>query len=137
MLARPIAEISATVTAPARHTIRSARAISAATFSLLSSQSPARIAEAVESPPVVLEVPSPSPSVASYEQACPLPNELMRVLEMVETVGITRVDRTAKLVSRSGVADTQRLPVRMTTWASASEPPRMPILYTRLVQLDF
>ena len=112
--------------------------VSAAAFSFLS-HSTARAAVTVDADaaPVVLELPSPSPSVASFEAACPLPNEFMRVLNLVEAVGVTRVDRTAKLVSRTGVADTERLPVRVATWASVSEPPRMPILYSRMMQLDF
>ena len=110
----------------------------ASAFALLSPSSPwfARAAVPVDAL-VVREIPSPSPSVASFQAACPLPHEIMRVLDTLEIVGVTRVDRTSKLVSHAGVSDTERLPVRMANWAGVSEPPRMPILYTRMVQLDF
>jgi hypothetical protein len=115
--------------------------IAAAAFSALSSSassaSSAQVEESVEVPAAVQETPSPSPSVAAFEAACPLPNTIMTVLNVLETVGVTRVDRTSKLVSHTGVSDTERLPVRIASWASASEPRPMPILYSRMMQLDF
>ncbi|HSO34422.1 MAG TPA: hypothetical protein VLT33_17930 [Labilithrix sp.] len=61
----------------------------------------------------------------------------MRVLDTLEIVGVTRIDWTSKLVSHVSVSDTERLPVRVASWALVSEPPRMPLLYSRMVQLDF
>lgn len=108
----------------------------ASAFSLLSPASP-WFARAAVPALVVREIPSPSPSVASFEAACPLPHEIMRVLDTLEIVGVTRIDWTSKLVSHVSVSDTERLPVRVASWALVSEPPRMPLLYSRMVQLDF
>jgi hypothetical protein len=79
----------------------------------------------------------PAVRVASFKPACLLPSGIMRVLDSLETVGVLRVDRTAKLVSSVGVTDTEPLPVRVASWVAASEPPRLPIFYARMVQLDF
>jgi hypothetical protein len=86
---------------------------------------------------VVADLPSPSPSVASFENACPLPNEVMAILNTLELVGVTRVDRTSKLVSREGVIATAHLPFRSATWAAAAEPQKLPIIYSRILSLDF
>ena len=80
---------------------------------------------------------SPTPRVVSLEEACPLPRPIMRVLVVLETVGVTRIDRTSKLVAKESVADTERLPVRAPSWAPASEPPTLPVLYSRMMQLQF
>lgn len=109
----------------------------AAAFSLASSSSAHAEVSAAEAKAAVREMPSARPSVASFEAACPLPNDIMRVLNALEVVGAIRVDRTAKLVSTEGVTDTERLPVRAADWAAASEPPRMPFFYARMMQLNF
>lgn len=75
--------------------------------------------------------------MASFESGCLLPNDIMFLLDTAETIGMTRIDRTSKLVSRNGVVDTERLPVRAPTWAEASEPPRMPLFYGRMMSIDF
>ena len=102
--------------------------IAAAAFSVLTAPPPS---------PLTTPPPDPSPRVLSLEEACPLPPTVMRVLVVLETVGVTRIDRTSKLVSKDGVADTERLPVRVPSWAPASEPPTLPVLYSRMMQLQF
>jgi hypothetical protein len=80
--------------------------------------------------------PTPPQRVLSLEEACPLPGGIMRVLVVLETVGVTRIDRTSKLVTKDGIKDTERLPVRAPNWV-APEPPVLPLLYSRMMQLDF
>ena len=109
----------------------------ASAFALLSPSSPWFARAVPVDALVVREIPSPSPSVASFQAACPLPRQIMRVLDTLEIVGVTRVDRTSKLVSHAGVSNTERLPVRVASWALVSEPPPMPVLYSRMMQLDF
>lgn len=111
--------------------------VAAAAFFVLSPSSPASAEVQVDARPALRELPSASPHVASVAAACPLPNEIMRILDTLEGVGVARVDRTSKLVSHVGLTDTERLPVRAASWAAASEPPRMPIFYARMIQLDF
>ena len=61
----------------------------------------------------------------------------MGILETLEKVGVTRVDRTSRLVSPAGVGVAAFHPGRMASWAPASEPPRLPFFYARMMQLDF
>lgn len=99
--------------------------------------SPSRAGEEVEMP---VEVPAP-PANAAVSLAAPespLPTQLMRVLGVLETVGVVEIDKSSKLVSEKGVVDTASLPVRAPSWLPVGpETPTMPILYSRMMQLRF
>jgi len=93
---------------------------------------------AVDAPAAALaDAPAPLASMVTFEAACPLPHDFMVILEGFETAGITRIDRTAKLVSTKGVMLTEDLPVREASWAPASEPNRLPTIYARVMSFDF
>jgi len=90
-----------------------------------------------------VEVPAPpisasaAPSTGTSQEA-PLPTQIMRVLGVLETVGVVEIDRSSKLVSDKGVVDTASLPVRAPNWLPAGpEMPTMPVLYSRMMQLRF
>lgn len=115
--------------------------LAAAASFALSSASPTQLAAAdvQEAPPAaaLTDTPAPLASMMTFEAACPLPRDFMRILEGFEAAGITRIDRTAKLVSTKGVMQTEDLPVREASWAPASEPNRLPAIYGRVMSFDF
>lgn len=112
----------------------------AASFALSSVSPASAVAQvvAVDAPPAALAgEPAPLASMVTLEAMCPLPHDFMVILEGFEAAGITRIDRTAKLVSTKGVAQTEDLPVREASWAPASEPNRLPAIYGRVMSFDF
>lgn len=117
--------------------------LAAAASFALSSASPTQLAAAdapaaPDAPDAALtDTPAPLASMMTFEAACPLPRDFMRILEGFEAAGITRIDRTAKLVSTKGVMQTEDLPVREASWAPASEPNRLPAIYGRVMSFDF
>lgn len=117
--------------------------LAAAASFALSSVAPASAAaqadsRAVDAPAASLAgEPAPLASMVTMEAMCPLPHDFMVILEGFEAAGITRIDRTAKLVSTKGVAQTEDLPVREASWAPASEPNRLPTIYGRVMSFDF
>lgn len=119
--------------------------LAAAASFALSSASPTQLAPdaadaraAPDAPAAALtDAPAPIASMVTFEAACPLPRDFMRILEGFEAAGITRIDRTAKLVSTKGVMQTEDLPVREASWAPASEPNRLPAIYGRVMSFDF
>ena len=116
--------------------------LAAAASFALSSASPAQLASDASATPdapaeALTDTPAPLASMVTLEAACPLPRDFMRILEGFEAAGITRIDRTAKLVSTKGVMQTEDLPVREASWAPASEPNRLPAIYGRVMSFDF
>lgn len=115
--------------------------LAAAASFALSSVSPASAAAqvtVVDAPPAALAgEPAPLASMVTMEAMCPLPHDFMVILEGFEAAGITRIDRTAKLVSTKGVMTTEDLPVKEGSWAPSSEPNRLPAIYGRVMSFDF
>jgi hypothetical protein len=104
----------------------------AAALSVLSLASSARAELPVEGPPA-----SPgSRAAAPQEEAPMLPGGVMRALNALVVVGVVEIDRSSTLISSTGVTDTARLPVRDPIWVSP-EPPKMPLFFSRVVQLKF
>jgi len=107
--------------------------VAAAALTILAQSSTARAERPVEVP----TAPNPGPSVAPQDEATStLPRPIMRVLGVLEVVGVAEIDKTSALVSSIGVIDTARLEFRAPTWL-APEPPKMPLFFSRLVQLKF
>jgi hypothetical protein len=110
---------------------------------LFLSQSSASATPAMNPAPEVelpVEVPAPPANAAASvaTQDSPLPTQIMRVLGVLETVGVVEIDKSSKLVSEKGVVDTASLPVRAPSWLPVGpETPTMPILYSRMMQLRF
>jgi hypothetical protein len=113
----------------------------AAAFAMLS---PSSAATNVEEPQLeapasaVHALPLPSARVASFDASgVTLPHDLLRILYATEQIGMTRVDRTSRLVSSISVTSTDGLPIRDASWAAVSEPPRLPVIYGRMMSFDF
>jgi hypothetical protein len=110
--------------------------LAAATLAVLSLSASAR---ADQPEPPVAGPPSPSHAAnamhAPKEESVALPPSLMRVFDALVVVGIAELDTSATLITQA-VGSDDPLPLRAPTWLSP-EPPKTPLLYSRVMQLKF